>query len=229
MLITENQELSKLMLDHLVDKYKLYENRYNTYLEQGKVHLSSTIYCLTRCQMDMLSGASPTDDECMLFTLGLGLQDVLTPRDATAPVLEKDGILYSPDFLIQLKDWRVELKTTRMSANKGDKHDFPETWIEYMRGGCFILGKNTYDLGVLYMMGYYKPPFPVPPKCYRFEFTDDELFDNWARIVDRRDVLTAGLKSKKIITPYKYCKDWECEHCRYKLVCEAQKGVANED
>lgn len=150
MKITDNPELSRIILTHLSDLYKIRQKR------EG-IHLSTLIYCLSRSYFDnqSITPIVPTDEEVMLFALGWGLQDVLTPKDTSSPVLEKDGIKYSPDFIFQLADWRVELKTTRMSAKKGDNRDFPETWIEYMKGGLYITQKNTYELSVLYLMGHY--------------------------------------------------------------------------
>jgi hypothetical protein len=222
MIISENAELSRLIIDHLSNLYGIREKR------EG-IHLSTLIYCLTRSYFDNCSTTPivPTDEEVMLFALGWGLQDVLTPKGTSSPVLEKDGIMYSPDFIFQLADWRVELKTTRMSAKKGDERNFPETWIEYMKSGCFITKTNTYDLSVLFMMGHYAPPFPKIAS-YHFEFSDDELFANWEYILSRKQVYDEAIANNAPPDPFKYCKlDWECKNCRYKLVCESIK-VAEE-
>lgn len=213
--ITKNDELTRLMVDHLAKLYGIYEKR------EG-IHLSSLIYCLKRSQMDASeSNVIPTKTEVMLFALGWGLQDVLTPHSAETPTLEKEGIVYRPDFLLKLHNWTAELKTTRMSSNKGENHEFPETWIEYMLGGCFMLGITKYELTVLYMMGNWKPPFP-DIQSYSFEFTEDEILDQWSKIKDRYYIYTTALATKTKIEPYTYAKSWECEHCRYKLICETE-------
>jgi len=96
----------------------------------------------------------------MLFALGYGLQDVLTPKGAEAPVYKKDGIIYRPDMSFQPApaevEQLVEIKTTRKSAKYHfmDEH-IPETWLAYMKGGCFMRDVDQYDLIVLYMMGNY--------------------------------------------------------------------------
>lgn len=217
MIISENAELSRLIIDHLADLYKIRERR------EG-IHLSTLIYCLTRSYFDNQSSTPivPTDEEVMLFALGWGLQDVLTPKGTSTPILEKDGIKYSPDFIFQLASWNVELKTTRMSAKKGESRDFPETWIEYMKGGCFITQKNTYELSVLYILGKYSPPFPLLAS-YHFEFSDDELYANWDYILSRWKVYDDAITNNTPSEPFKYCKGWECKNCRYKMVCEAIK------
>lgn len=213
--ITENSELTRLMIDHLAKLYGIYERRIG-------IHLSTLIYCLKRSQMDASeSNVIPTESEVMLFALGWGLQDVLTPSSAETPVIEKEGIVYRPDFRITLKDWTAELKTTRMSSAKGDKQDFPEVWLEYMKGGCHMLDIRTYHLTVLYMMGSWRPPFPVI-KSYQFDFTDEEIQSNWNNIKSRYDVYKSALDTGIRIEPYTFAKSYECEHCRYKLVCESE-------
>ena len=212
MLITENPELTRLMLTHLSDLYHIKQKRVG-------IHLSTLVYCLTKSQMDVSGGIEPTDNEVMLFALGLGLQDVLTPGGTATPVYTKDGIIYSPDFVFELGGWLVELKTTRQSAKRGAAHEFPETWIEYIKGGSYIVGKEFYDLSVLYLMGNYSPPFPLM-KSFRLEFTPEELEENWNHILDRKAVYEKHIESRDIILPKKYAKSWECSYCRFKLVCD---------
>ena len=223
MKVTGNSSLTRIMLSHLAEKYKLKEKR-------SGIHLSTLIYCLTRQQFDQQKPVEPTDEEVMLFALGFGLQDILTPIDASTPQYEKDGVVYSPDFVLNLStnltvgtNNLCELKTTRMSAKRADEHDFPETWVEYMKGGCFIRECNTYDLTVLYMMGSYSPPFPVI-KSFTFDFSEDELLDNWNYLMDRKLVYEEALASGVLVPPYSRCKDWECKYCRYSLICQTMKA-----
>jgi hypothetical protein len=208
----KNPELRRRILRYLADKYKLLTVR------EG-IHLSTLVYCLTRSFLDQATATEPTDSEIMLFSLGLGLQDVLTPPDAITPVYEKDGIIYSPDFRLVLDGITCELKTTRASSNKYIEA-FPETWIEYIKGGCHILGIHEYELATFYMLGNYKPPFPdIDPETLIFE--SEELEENWIYLLGRRDVYLAALEGNKPPKPKQYCKDWECEHCRYKTTCDA--------
>lgn len=211
--ITENHELTRLMLDHLADRYNIKQKRVG-------IHLSTLIYCLTKQRYDLASPVEPTDAEVMLFALGFGLQDILTPPDATTPILEKDGVTYSPDFVFKMPGYDLgEIKTTRASAKRADTFDFPETWVEYMKGGCYIRDTFTYDLSVLYMMGNYKPPFPII-RSFRFEFTGLELDENWARLMDRKHIFVESIVKNYLLPPFKYNKEWECSYCRYKLICD---------
>ena len=88
-----------------------------------------------------------------------------------------------------------------------------------MMGGCFIRGTQQYDLIILYMMGNYAPPFPVV-YAETIEFEDEEIEDNWQRLVERKAVLDNSLATGTMPLPYQYCYDWECRFCRYKLICE---------
>lgn len=221
-----NPEMDRLILDHLVDLYKLKSKR------EG-IHLSTLVYCLTRGFFDQVAPVEPTDEEVMLFSLGLGLQDVLTPKGAEAPVYIKDGITFSPDmaFLIRSDTGAdgkyVELKTTRMSLSRS-MESLPETWVEYIMGGCYIRDINSYELVGLYMLGNYKPPFPII-YSETLVFTDEELESNWNRLLDRKAIYVEALENNKPPVPSLFCKGWECKNCRYKLQCDAMKMLAEQE
>lgn len=235
---TDNPELKRIILDHLAEQYKIKEIREPN-------HLSSYVYCRTKGFFDQKQAIEPTDEEVMLFAIGYGLQDVLTPKDATAEVHEFEGIIYRPDMTMKVStiaypeqvpqpsieanlpiatyvevERLQELKTTRRSAkNHYLDEKLSETWLAYMMGGCKIRGTDQYDLIVLYMMGNYAPPFP---QVYAdtFYFTDEEIGSNWVVIQSNKLVLDMALARGIPPTPFKNCYDWECQYCRYKLLCE---------
>jgi hypothetical protein len=161
----------------------------------------------------------PTDREIMLFAIGLGLQDILTPKQAVVPVFEKGGVIFSPDFMFPIGNIYCELKTTRASLKK-NLVSLPEVWVEYIMGGCFLRETNTYELSGLYILGSYAPPFP---EIYSetLVFDDDEIYENWERLMERKVVYEKALETNQPPTPFKYCKKWECDHCRYSLQCNA--------
>ncbi len=103
----DSPELKHKMLDHLADLYKIKDVRESN-------HLSSYVTCRTKSFLDQKQTTEPTEQEVMLFALGYGLQDVLTPPDANAPVIEKAGIIYRPDMILASR--LSEIKTTRKSA-----------------------------------------------------------------------------------------------------------------
>ena len=217
----DNPELKRKVLDHLADLYDIREVREPN-------HLSSYVYCRTKCFLDQKGTSKANDEEVLLFALGYGLQDVLTPKDATAPLVKKEGIIYRPDMILSFR--QNEIKTTRKSAKNHYLDEYlPQTWLDYMMGGCYMMGTSEYDLIVLYMMGSYSPPFPQV-YCDTFSFEDQELEANWWKITEHKEVLDKALKAGKPPTPFQNCYDWECKYCRYRLVCNAiatATGVEN--
>ena len=213
-----NPEMDRLILDHLVEKFKITQKRTG-------IHLSTLVYCLTRSYFETsASSIDPTDEEVMLFALGLGLQEVLTPTTALTPVYEMDGVTFSPDFTLQLKKGLdeyqyAELKTTRASMS-GNLESLPETWVEYIKGGCWMRGVQEYELSTLFLMGNYKPPFPML-HSETLRFTKEELEENWNYLIGRRAVYAESVDGGIPPTPKRYCKEWECRYCRYKLVCDS--------
>jgi len=208
----DNPELKRKVLDHLADLYNIREVREPN-------HLSSYVTCITKAFLDQKHTSQPNDEEVMLFALGYGLQDVLTPKDADTPTINKDGIIYRPDFILSFR--QNEIKTTRKSAkNHYIDEKLSPAWLDYMMGGCYMMGSNEYDLIVLYLMGNYSPPLPQL-YCDTFYFDQAELDANWETILERKDKLDSALKSNIPPTPFQNCHDWECKYCRYRLVCNA--------
>jgi len=208
----DNPELKRKILQHLSELYKIKEVR-----ESG--HLSSYITCRTKSFLDSQGTAEPTDEEVMLFALGYGLQDVLTPKDARTPVIFRDGISYRPDMILSTR--LNEIKTTRKSAKYHFMEDsLPVTWIDYMMGGCYMADTNEYDLIILYLMGDYSPPMPdIYAETIYYE--QDEIESNWQKILANKAVLDKAIADKVPPEPFKNCYDWECRLCRYKLVCQS--------
>jgi len=218
----DNPELKRKVLDHLANLYHIKEVREPN-------HLSSFVYCRTRSFLDQKQTAQPNDEEVMLFALGYGLQDVLTPKDANAPLIEKHGIIYRPDMILSTR--QNEIKTTRKSAKNHYIDEYiPKTWLDYMMGGCYMMETNEYDLIVLYMMGSYSPPFPQL-YCDTFYFDKAEIESNWqGKILEHKFVLDKALEVGKPPIPFQNCYDWECKYCRYNLVCNTlatAMGVEN--
>jgi len=216
MIRTDNLVLRDKLLNHLAEAYQLREQREPN-------HLSTYVYCLTRAYLDQTAWIEPTENELMLFAIGYGLQDVLTPHDFEAPIYNISGIIYRPDmsFMPTPGDVEVlmELKTTRKSAKK-HTDPVPETWMDYMLGGCYLRGVTSYSLVVLYMMGNYAPPFPLL-YCDTFQFTPQEITANWLKLLQRKGVLDEALSTGVAPTPFQYCYHWECQYCKHHLVCES--------
>ena len=209
-----NPELDRVILDYLAGEYKLYQHR-----KPGEFHLSTGVYCLTKGFFEATAPILPTDEEVMLFAIGLGLQEIMTPKTATTPTFIKDGVIYRPDFVLSIeKDEYHELKSSRMSMKTLLDH-IPESWEEYIAGGCYMRGVTTYQLSTLLLMGNYAPPFP---KIYSetLVFEQDELENNWQHIIGRKEVYDLAILNNTPPTPHQYCKEWECKNCRYKTMCD---------
>lgn len=76
-----------------------------------------------------------------------------------------------------------------------------------------------YDLIILYMMGNYSPPFP-DIYAETEQFSQDEIQDNWIKILQNKTVLDTALLTGVPPEPFKNCYEWECKYCRYQLVCQ---------
>jgi len=42
--------------------------------------------------------------------------------------------------------------------------------------------------------------------------------------MSRKKVLEEAFRTETMPAPYQYCKEWECNYCRYNLVCQAVTG-----
>ena len=74
------------------------------------------------------------------------------------------------------------------------------------------------------MLGGYSPPFPELVG-WRLEFTVEEVEEHWGYVLGRKGILVGALANSALgtptmPTPFKHCKDWECQRCRYKLRCD---------
>ena len=210
----DNPELKQKVLDYLASLYKIKEVRESN-------HLSSYITCRTKSFLDSKGTAEPTNEEVMLFALGYGLQDVLTPKDVVPVVYNKEGIIYRPDLPMTWTGNLGEIKTTRKSAKYHFMEDaLPVTWLDYMMGGCHMTDTNKYDLVILYMMGNYGPPFPdIYAETDYFEA--EEIEANWQKIIRQKEVLDSSLVSGIPPEPFKNCYSWESKYCRYNLICQS--------
>jgi len=216
----DNGELKRKVLNHLADLYHIKEVREPN-------HLSSYVYCRTKGFLDQKQATEPNDEEVMLFALGYGLQDVLTPKDADAPLINKHGIIYRPDMILSYR--QNEIKTTRKSAKNHYLDEYiPKTWLDYMMGGCYMMETSEYDLIVLYLMGSYSPPFPQL-YCDTFYFDEGEIEDNWQKLLARKEVLDVALDTGVPPVPFAHCYDWECKFCRFSLICNTLANAMGVD
>lgn len=197
---------------------------------KSSIHMTDLIYCLTKSYFDKTDPLPPTPQEVLLFSVGVGLQRILIPPDRDAETVVVGGVVCSPDF-ISVAGVMAELKTTRMSSVEKNKEsgvrqakEFPATWVEQMMGYCYASvvaesGLYEYDMAVLHLMGNYAPPFPEL-KGWRCSFSTAEVESYWKYLMGRKEVLVQAVELKVRPRSFQWCKEWECENCRYKMRCE---------
>lgn len=94
-----------------------------------------------------------------------------------------DGIAMSPDA-IDLTDYTLEeYKATWLSSNHPIDSEKFWTWINQMKCYCRAIGTKTARLRVFFVMGDYRGSGPQV-KCWQFEFTDRELEECWAMVLN---------------------------------------------
>jgi len=179
----------------------------------GGIHLTDLIYCLSRSYWDKVMPLPYEKQEAITMALGIGFERVLIPEEMRAKPGTCDGVDYSPDFWFR-GDIPSEMKTTRMSTKKTHERQFPETWLQQIKGYCYGEKKLEYGLGIVHLMGGYKPPFPEI-LAVKFVFTQKELQDNWDFLMWRKNIYIQSFADQKPPTPTKFCQSWECQYCRY--------------
>jgi len=177
------------------------------------IHLTELIYCLTAGYWDRIMPLPHEPQAALTMALGIGFERVLIPEEKRAKPGTCDGVDYSPDFF-PFQGMPAELKTTRMGSKKTIMREFPETWRQQIMGYCYAESKVEYGLGVVHLMGNYKPPFPEI-LAVKFKFTEKELKDNWDYLMWRKTTYIQSFADQKPPTPTRWCQDWECKNCRY--------------
>lgn len=186
------------------------------------IHLTELIYCLTHSWFERLAPLPITNEAALTLAMGINLERTIIPLEVRASPGCYDGIDYSPDFRFHGNE-PSELKTTRMSLNKTINRQFPETWIEQIKGYCKAEGQTTYHLAVVHLLGNYKPPFPAL-RAVTFRFSQQELDDQWNYIRYRREQYILAIGEQRAPEPLRWCKDWECANCAYRERCETLIG-----
>lgn len=169
----------------------------------GMLHLSDVAHYIDH-KMGLSKRNKSTNQWNMMAAAEVGFlwEDVLSlvlanRYAARIGEVELDGIVGSPDGVSDndpLKVWPIvdeEYKATWRSINKD-----PESiwyWMCQFKSYCKMLGVRVTVLRVLYINGDYKGSGPLA-KQFRLEFSEMELDENWAMILNHRDeMLRKGL------------------------------------
>jgi len=215
---TEDQGLAKRVLADIAGDLAEGQERYR----ENMPHMSELIYCLTAKYYDRFRPLQPTQRESLLFLTGLRLEDAMLRPHKKAAKGEYEGIFWSADLLDHVEGLG-ELKTTRISEkNLPDK--MPSTWLRQMLGYMKANGVNEISLVALHLMGNYAPPFPTL-KCWHGQATQDEIDENWAWLQARKVIYLDHAERGVVPEQFVYNEDWECDNCRYLIVCQANQSV----
>jgi len=138
-------------------------------------------------------------------------------------------------------DERVtEMYSTNTSLSKVQKDEtkVPEvfsTKIKQLMAYCYMTDVKVGDLLVFFMSGNYtrftevlgdKVYTGIQPElmCWTLEFTEEELKENWKKILDNKAEIELALKMKS--PPLLSGEEWECKSCSYNYVCLGEEPVA---
>lgn len=215
--------LEKEILDRVKKKFNLNSN------SREGLHLSDLTYCITRSYWKKQVGGVLTDNEVLLFAIGLALEKVLledeTGDNRPEPV-ELDGILMSPDYILngalaELKSTRIAFVKDALEPNKG----WPQGWIKQMMGYSLAVKRGLvkgavdapYRLAILQVI-------QAQVKGRSFKFLEADLEQFWADVLVRRDALVEALEKKLPPEPFAYTDsgksdDWQCTNCAYNALC----------
>lgn len=166
------------------------------------LHLSSIYKVLMqRLQPARFGGNKPMDMQRVEIGLLFEnmLERALAEKFSTVrpgEVFSDEGIAMSPDGVNPIEGSGEEYKATFMSSRDGlyeivevdgARHQIPRDkfvhWFVQMKGYAKWLGTRVFILRVLFICGDYSRPIQPQFKSYRIEFTEQEIEDNWAMLV----------------------------------------------
>jgi len=134
---------------------------------------------------------------------------------------------------IDAVDERItEMYSTNMSLSKVvDETKVPSVFpakIKQLMAYCFMSGVNTGDLLVFFMSGDYsrftdifgeKVYTGIQPeiRVWTLEFTEEELKENWKKILDNKAEIELALKTGN--PPLVCGEEFECKNCGFNYTC----------
>ena len=115
----------------------------------------------------------------------------------------------------------------------------PETWKRQFMAYRYMLNRAyrttptwRNDLTALFVNSGHFHAFgvvvvhliPAEIRCYTLYFTETELRDHWAWMVDRSSQLESMLAAQTPL-PFTTNEPWECEHCAHSLKCGLEASL----
>lgn len=182
--------------------------------------VTELIYCLTRGWFDRKNPLPRAPKTTCMFAIGVGLGEVLLKGLRTEIAGELEGIHYHVDFL--MPDGRLgELKSTRYSVKKP-----PEQWSTGWHKQLLAYMKVRETLEAVYSAIYV-----IPAEFHAWEVTAEQadVSGNWTWLQARRVVYMNHIENNTLPTPFAHNENWECGGCQYKVLCDAEVALVNQD
>lgn len=112
-----------------------------------------------------------------------------------------DGIYMSPDgeelaqiivdrrpqHKMKVHEVKATYKSTNTVGETEDELNAQFMWMSQIKSYCKGAGTTLADLHVLFLCGDYSFPIAPQKKRFRFEFTEEEIEDNWSLVTNYRD------------------------------------------
>ena len=138
--------------------------------------------------------------------------------------IERDGIILTIDDIHPLYGM-TEIKSVMKDSSKFDPLDakagYPH-WITRIKAYCYANDVDRMNLVVYFLVGnmWIKKTKSVDLKAWELRFAKDELAENWAKLLDRRDALVAAFKAgEPPPATYAAKESWECKGCEMSVGC----------
>ncbi|KKN78297.1 hypothetical protein LCGC14_0351560 [marine sediment metagenome] len=216
----------KVISDELFKAKILDQIKTRDFGDRTGLHFSDLNYCLRKAYFRKKYpdiGGNLSEQTILKFSIGLALEKWIT-GDYEQKEVEVDGILLTPDFVNPKdEDDLLEIKSTMLSSNKDIKEQ--TAWIRQMQAYCKAYNVFTYRLAVIHLMGNWSPVWTCEKpifKMWRFDFTKEEIEDNWLDALDKKVTLKDAFKEG--VMPEAIRESWECSsnYCAWNLagICD---------
>ncbi len=186
--------------------------------ERTGTHITDLCYCLNKQALRRLNPLPTTRHEILLYSMGWATQRWLTGKSTDEDEIEVDGIKVTLDAFVA-HPW--ELKCSFQSNAKPVQEN--TAWVHQILAQCYVKKDTIAWLSRFELMGDWKHEKPTL-SAWRFEFTQEELDDNWEWAKSRRDLFEEILETKKLLPAnlaLPVGQTWECKYCKpeYKEFC----------
>lgn len=189
--------------------------------ERQHPSVTDLIYCMTAKFYNMQLGDKKpevTRKMKLFFTIGIGVEKVLLVKRKMTPIAgEHEGIYYHVDSLDGFNTKLMEVKTTRKPV-KGFEATASDGWLKQVMAYCKATGETSVEFAIVHLI-------QAELQCYRVEFTQQEIDDNWEWLQGRKKVWNEALATGGYPQEYLYNEPWECKECVFAAICEMRSRV----